>query len=161
PDSDADVADVADDVEDPTPPSVADNDVSAPAPVDEPASAPPPSAASADAPVPNGWLYTEGNRILRSDGSVCQNKSPNLADVRGCNACGDGAQDPDEVIRRVDMLVDEWGADFLRLTLESSGSSGILTDAAYLDQIEEIIDHINTKPGVVMMVTNWISPTFS
>lgn len=135
---------------DPADPSdvVTNDDVEAPTPSDD----------GEGAPVPEGWLYTEGNQLKRAGGGRWHGRGANIADVRGCNACGDGFQDPDEVIRRVDVLVDEWGADFLRLTLESGGESGILHDAEYLEQIEEIVDHIGTKPGVVVMVANWISP---
>lgn len=119
------------------------------------------ASAPSAAPVPNGWLYTDGNRILRAGGSRWQGRGANIADMRGCNACGPGFQDPDEVKRRIDVLVDEWGADFLRLTLESSGQSGILHDPTYLAQLEEVVDYIGTKPGVVVMVANWISPHHS
>ncbi len=120
-----------------------------------------PVAESSDAPVPAGWLYTDKNRIRRAGGGVWQGRGANIADTRGCNACGEAFQDADEVKRRIDALVDDWGATFVRLTLESAGESGILNDPAYLNQIEEIIDHIGSKPGVVVMLANWISPHHS
>jgi endoglucanase len=126
-----------------------------------------PDAAPIDPPG-GAWLHTEGNRIRRADGAVWQGRGANLHDTRGCNACTWGPPDPDEVMRRVDELVDVWGADFIRLTLESYASDegrvhwrGLLDDADYLEDVRAIVDHIGTKPGVYVLVSLWIDPTFS
>ncbi|MFH2010825.1 MAG: cellulase family glycosylhydrolase [bacterium] len=113
------------------------------------------------------WLYTSGNKIYSPDGQVWVGRGANLHDTRSCNACTWGAPDVAEVNRRVDALVDDWGADFMRLTLESYGSADGRThwqsftdDADYLADILEIVDHIGTKPGAYVLVSLWIHPTF-
>lgn len=121
-----------------------------PAPPDTPAT-------SLDTP----WLHTEGNRILTEDGTLFMGRGANVQDTRGCNACTTRPPNPDEVIRRIDELTDNWGANFLRLTLESYGTPSVLTDPSYLADIERIVEHVGTKPGVYVMVSLWHDPTFS
>ena len=66
-----------------------------------------------------GWLYTRGNSIFISDGQIWQGRGANLQDTRGCNACTWDQPNTAEVKRRIDHLTGVWGADFIRLTLES------------------------------------------
>lgn len=115
-----------------------------------------------------GWLYTEGNKIFTSDGQVWQGRGANLQDTRGCNACTWSPPNTTEVKRRIDELVDVWGADFIRLTMESYASSqgrthwlGLLSDGEYLDDIKEIVDYIKTKPGVFVLLSLWSDPGFT
>ncbi len=114
------------------------------------------------------WLYTSGNRIYLPDGTVWQGCGANVHDTRSCNACTWGAPDANEVKRRVDALVDDWGADFLRLTLESYSSAdgrvhwqSFLDDADYLADIVDIVDHVGEKPGAYVLVSLWIDPGHS
>jgi endoglucanase len=72
------------------------------------------------------------------------------------------------VKRRIDELVDVWGANFMRLDLESYASAGgrvhwagILSDPGYLADIQEIVAHVGTKPGVYVLVSLWADPTFT
>jgi len=114
------------------------------------------------------WLYTEGNKIYQSTGEIWFGKGANIQDTRSCNACTWSPPDVEEVKRRIDELVDVWGANFMRLTLESysqaSGRThwqGLLEDSEYLDNIIEIVDHIGRKSGVVVLLSLWEDPTFS
>ena len=70
--------------------------------------------------------------------------------------------------RRIDELVDVWGANFIRLDLESYGSAGgrinwagVLDDPGYLADIQAIVAHAAAKPGVYVLVSLWIDPSFT
>ncbi|MFZ9889114.1 MAG: cellulase family glycosylhydrolase [Myxococcota bacterium] len=116
--------------------------------------APPASAAA-------GWLHTAGNRIYTENNEVWVGVGANLHDTRGCNACTWGPPNVSEVKRRVDELVDVWGANFIRLDLESYGASSVLNDASYLRDVVDIVDHIGTKAGVHVLLSLWIDPSFT
>ncbi len=120
-----------------------------------------------DIPPESTWLYTSGNHIYKSDGTVFMGRGANLQDSRGCNACAYNEPNVDEVKRRIDVLVDTWKADFIRLTLESYEEAnyrnhfqGVLDDEEYLTDIIEIIDYIGTKPGVYVLLSLWVDPSF-
>ena len=66
-----------------------------------------------------GWLEVKENKIYLSDGSVFRGRGANIHDTRSCNACTWSEPDVDEVKRRLDKLVDDWGANFVRFVLES------------------------------------------
>lgn len=114
-----------------------------------------------------GWLYTQGNKIYNTDGSVFTGRGANIFDTR-LNT-GGMYQQPSvaEVNRRTDVIVDEWGADFLRLVLESHPSLpayavhglSVLEDPDYLADIVEIVEHIGTKQGVYVLVSVWQDPS--
>lgn len=114
-----------------------------------------------------GWLYTQGNKIYKSDGTVFAGRGANIFDTRLNNAGTYSAPDVAEVNRRTDEIVDAWGADFLRLCLESNQSLGayqvhglsILEDTDYLDDIIEIVEHIGTKDNVYVLVSIWVDPS--
>lgn len=111
---------------------------------------------------PSAWLFTQGNRILNADGSRWRGRGANLHDTRSCGACSGDAPVVAEVLRRMDMLVDDWKANFIRLDLETNGGQTSFTsDAQYLADIHTIVDHAKTKPGLYVMLTLWIDPTFS
>ena len=114
------------------------------------------------------WLHTSKNHIVRADDSVWHGRGANLPDTRSCNACAFEAPSVAEVERRIDELVDVWKANFIRLDLESYASAGgrvqwqtVLDDSAYLADVGKIVDYIGTKPGVYVMVTLWVDPSFS
>lgn len=113
------------------------------------------------------WLSTNGNRIY-SNGSIWAGRGANLHDTRSCNACTWDAPNTGEVKRRIDTLVDVWGANFIRLALESySDAEGrvhwktFLDDAEYLADIKEIVDYIGTKPNTYVLLSLWVDPSFS
>ncbi len=117
---------------------------------------------------PDLWLRTQGNRILLPNGNRWHGRGANLHDTRGCDACTHGAPSVAEVNRRMDMLVDDWDANFIRLDLESYATPGgrvnwesFTTDVAYLANIKQIVAHALTKPGVYVMLSLWIDPTFT
>jgi endoglucanase len=89
----------------------------------------------------------------------------NIHDTRSCNACTWSQPDVSEVKRRIDEAV-SWGATFLRLDLESYGSrggrvhwQGVLDDAAYREDVREIVRYIGTKPDVYVLVSVWADPS--
>jgi endoglucanase len=114
------------------------------------------------------WLSTKGNKIVKSDGTVWMGRGANLMDTRGCAACAGITTHSrvDEVKRRLDLLT-SWGANFIRLTLESQLNSGypnyrpVTQDAQYLAEIKEICDYAATKPGLYVEVSLWIDSSFS
>jgi hypothetical protein len=108
----------------------------------------------------NGWLTTRGNHIYTPDGLVWHGRGANIQDPRGCGACQPDAG-PREVMRRIDALVDGWGASFIRLTLESHETSSVLTDPNYVRNIQTIVRHIGTKPGVRVLLSVWTDPSLS
>jgi hypothetical protein len=64
--------------------------------------------------------------------------------------------------------VNNWHANFIRLTLESYASAGgrvnwagILSDSDYLADIQNIVAYIGTKPGVYVEVSLWADPSFT
>ena len=126
------------------------------------------SAGSGGGPVPAGWLYTEGNHIY-IDGAVFHGRGANLHDTRSCWACAWAAPNPDEVKRRLDELLDSWGANFVRLALESYASpesgmvqwQNVLDDPEYLADIVEIVDHIGSKSGKYVLLSLWVDGSFT
>jgi endoglucanase len=139
----------------PAKPTPASPTVPAPGPTVKP----PATDAGSETPV---GLYTEDNRIYTADDTPWQGKGANIHDMMSCNACSGLAEwNADEVIRRIDVLVDEWGADFLRFAIESKGTSLPLHDVDYQAELRRIVDHVATKPGVYMMLSLWHDPTFT
>ena len=105
------------------------------------------------------WLSTSGNHIYLGN-KIWHGRGANLHDPRSCDACA-GAPNAQEVNRRMDELV-SWGANFIRLVLESSSlSQTVSQDANYLSQIQSIVAHAAAKPGVYVMVSLWVDPTFT
>ncbi len=117
----------------------------------------------------NGWLETKDNKIVYADsGEAFRGRGANIHETRSCNACTWTDPNLNEVKRRIDALVDDWGANFMRLLLESYDTSegrahfaSPAEDAAYLGEIVEIVDYIGTKPGVYVLVSLWIDPSFT
>ena len=124
-------------------------------------------SSSAPSPPPSGeWLRTDKNKLLAPNGSPFHGRGANIQDTRSCNACAYEAPHPQEVIRRVDELVDHWKANFLRLTLESYGASdgrrswqSATVDDAYLRDLVTIVRHIEQKPGVYVELSVWHDPS--
>ena len=73
-------------------------------------------------PTVGGWLHTEGNQILDSEGNRFSRRGVNIGDTREAGACC--GSDPatagtvTTIKARVDTLADEWHATFLRLVLD-------------------------------------------
>ncbi len=115
-----------------------------------------------------GWLTTADNHIYL-DGEVWRGRGANIHDTRSCWACAWFPPDVGEVERRLDELIDGWGANFVRLDLEaydepvSQGGQGLglLDDPAYMADVQEIVDHIGTKPGAYVLLSLWVDSTFT
>lgn len=125
-------------------------------------------ANASDAGAAARWLHTRDNKFYHADDTVFRGRGANIHDTRSCNACAYEQPDVGEVKRRIDTLVDDWGANFMRLLLESSATAdgriqwqGPLDSQAYIDEIVQIVEHIGTKPGVYVLVSLWIDPTIN
>ncbi|MDB4934161.1 MAG: Endoglucanase celA precursor [Labilithrix sp.] len=117
-----------------------------------------------------GWLKVQGPRIMTPDGKPFHGRGANLQDTRGCDACSWEPPHVDEVLRRIDTLVDDWHATFVRLLLESYPDRGptpgrvhyknVLEDDDYFHDVMRIIGHVGKKRGVYVLVSLWHDPTF-
>ncbi len=119
-------------------------------------------------PLPDDWLRVEDGRIRHADGSPFHGRGAAIPDTRGCNACTFNPPVPEEVERRIDELVDVWGASFIRLMMESYAEpagrvhyQNALDDAEYLADLERLVAHIGSKPGVYVALTLWDDPTLT
>lgn len=114
------------------------------------------------------WLRTQGNHIVRADGSMWRGRGANIHDTRSCNACTWWDPDVAEVLRRMDELIDQWGANFIRLDLESYAApqpgyvhwASLLDDPAYLADVVTMVQHVGTKEDVYVLLSLWIDPSF-
>lgn len=145
-----------------------------PGPVPQPAPEPPPPSPVVEPPQPHptspaGWMEVRGNQIYVGD-TPWMGRGANIFDTRSCGACMGGEPDIDEAKRRVDVLVDDWGASFVRLCLESRPSrpnqwvtswENVLSDPAYLAHVRELVEHIGTKPGVRVLLSIWTGPSLT
>jgi endoglucanase len=68
----------------------------------------------------------------------------------------------------MDLLVDQWHANFIRLDLESYAAdpsqvnwSPLTVDPSYLADVKAIVEHAKTKPGLYVMLSLWIDPSFT
>jgi len=126
----------------------------------------PPSPSDASVTKSGTWLSTKANHIVKSDGTTWHGRGATVHDTRGCNACAYGPPNAGEVNRRIDELVDNWKANYVRLTLESYATAGgrttwqsVLTDPYYLADLKKIVDHVGTKSGVYIMLSIWVDPS--
>ena len=137
-----------------------------PDPTPDPTPTPPPTGGLAQ-----GWLTTQGNQILISDGlggtTPFKGKGANVHDTRSCWACAYGPPNVAEVTRRIDVLVDQWGANFIRLDMEAYTDDpnelfgkSVVADPAYLADIETIVRHATGK-GVYVLLSLWHDPSTS
>ena len=114
-----------------------------------------------------GWLSTNGSKIVTADGKPFHGRGANLHDTRSCNACTGSAPNPAGLNKWADELIDGWHANFIRFDLESYADDagyrkqwkGILDDAGYYADIQTVVHHMTSKPGVYVMVTVFIDPT--
>ena len=114
------------------------------------------------------WLYTSGGVIYQTGQRQWIGRGVNIHDTRSCDACTWIQPNVSEVTRRIDEVTDVWGANLIRLNLESYPSANgriqhrsILEDQAYLRDIERIVHHVGTKTGVYIMLSVWKDPSLS
>ena len=140
-------------------------DAGTPPPVVDAGTPPPP--VDAGVPLAGDWLRTQGNRILLPSGAHWHGRGANLHDTRSCSACAGNPSSVAEVNRRMDLLVDGWKANFIRLDLESYAGTGqvnwasVTSDPSYLADIQQIVAHAMTKPGLYVMLSLWIDPSIN
>jgi len=115
-------------------------------------------------------LHTEGNKILHANGARFHGRGANIFDTRQCGSCAWQVPHVDEVIRRVDELVDKWHANFMRFDLVSYASANyngmtlqqwgdVTQDPNYLADLQKIVAHVGTKPGVYILITLFSHPS--
>ncbi len=110
-----------------------------------------------------GWLYTEGNKIKNSDGTVWMGRGVNMFTTRPCGAYE--GRTTDAVLAEIDELVNNWGANLLRLCLVNNNAGAIydpsvtkgsiLTDQAYREQLVTIAEYVEAMPGVYIIFDIW------
>lgn len=117
-------------------------------------------------------LFTDGNFLkLRGTGAVWQGRGANLMDTRSCNACAYNPANVNELIRRGNELINVWGANFIRLCLESYGSAGgrvhwaaLDQDPAYLADIKAAVTALTEQRNgrqPYVMVSVWYDPSLA
>ncbi len=120
-------------------------------------------------PLPEDWLVVENGRIRTQDGQLFRGRGAAIPDTRGCNACTYNEPVAAEVTRRLDLLVDGWGANFVRLMMESYSDAAAegrinyrnaAADPAYLADLALIVDHAAGK-GAYVALTVWDDPTLT
>jgi endoglucanase len=123
-----------------------------------------PEASVSDAANAGPWLHTAGNHLYLGT-NVFHGRGANYHDTRGCNACAYSSPDVTEVNRRADELVDNWKANFVRLDLESAGTSdnrvqwqGVLDDPTYQADVLKMVTHVTAK-GAYVLLSLWDDPT--
>jgi hypothetical protein len=128
----------------------------------------------ADRPSPpgpiTGWLKVQGPRIMTPDGKPFHGRGANVHDTRSCDSCSWERPHVEEVLRRIDMLVDGWHANMVRLLLESYADAGpapgrvhyrsVLEDDDYFRDLMTIVAHVGKKRGVYVLVSLWHDPSF-
>jgi endoglucanase len=120
------------------------------------------------------WLEVKGNRIRLPDGRPFHGRGANIHDTRSCDSCAWEPPRVDEVLRRIDVLTEEWHANLLRLLLESYPDDGrakhgvarthyknVLDDEDYFRDVMRIVGHVGKKKGVYVLLSLWQDPTFS
>jgi hypothetical protein len=112
------------------------------------------------------WLTTKGNRILKGDGMPFHGRGANLFDTRSCDACSFQPPNPTGLKAWADELIDNWKANFIRFNLMSFPESGgrvqwksLLDDPQYYADIQTVVNHMTSKPGVYVMVTLFVDPS--
>lgn len=118
-----------------------------------------------------GWLRTDGNHIVLPDGKPFHGRGANLHDTRSCDSCSWEKPHVEEVLRRIDVLVDDWHANFVRVLLESYADKGpgngrahyrnVLEDDDYFRDVMRIVGHVGKKPGVYVLLSLWHEPSFA
>jgi hypothetical protein len=118
-----------------------------------------------------GWLATSGDHLINPDGSTWIGRGANLHDTRSCGGgtlvggvpINDDAAGVAEVKRRIDVLTDVWKATFIRLALETDHELppgySYTENAAYRNNVIDIVNYIGTKPGVYVLVAIWQDPS--
>ena len=125
-----------------------------------------PATSGLPSPVPppdrgpiTGWLRVQGPRIVTPDGKPFHGRGANVHDTRSCDSCSWEPPHVEEVLRRIDTLVDEWHATFVRLLLESYPDRGpdpgrthyrnVLEDPDYFNDVMRIVGHIGKINGCI------------
>ena len=116
-----------------------------------------------------GWLRVKGPRIVTPDGKPFHGRGANVHDTRSCDSCSWEPPHVEEVLRRIDTLVDEWHATFVRLLLESYPDRGpnpgrahyrnVLEDPEYFNDVMRVVGHIGKKRGVYVLISLWHDPS--
>lgn len=112
----------------------------------------------ASAHAADGWLSTKGNHIYQSDGAIWHGRGANVQDVRSCWACD--RMPISEAKRRLAVLTDDWGASFVRLTMESyDAKKNVAEDAQYLQDVLAMVHELGDRPGVYVELSLWHDPS--
>ncbi len=115
----------------------------------------------------SGWLHTSEDDILTENDELFHGRGANLHDTRSCDACSGLPPDPEGLMAWADELIDNWHANLIRFNLWSFADDGgfrvqwrsIVDDAEYYQDVQTVVNHMTSKPGVYVMVTLFLDPS--
>ena len=119
---------------------------------------------------PGAWLkIVRQCKIVTPDGKPFHGRGAgNLRrrTRRSCNACTFEAPNPAGLEAWSDELIDQWHANFIRFDLEAYATAegrtqwqSLLDDDGYYADIQTVVNHMTSKPGVYVMVTLFSDPS--
>jgi hypothetical protein len=113
---------------------------------------------TAEAAQKNPWLQTRGNHIVTADGGIWQGRGANIQDTRSCWACDRAPVG--EMQRRLRLLTDDWGANLVRLTMEShDGQKNVADDDGFFDDVIAMVKTIGARPNTYVLLALWHDPS--
>jgi hypothetical protein len=129
----------------------------------------PPADAGSYGPYPAGWLFTRGNKIYLSNGSVAaptvwMGRGVNMDDIFYCGydntlwMAAPGMTPPDVTLEtEIAGVMSAWKPNFVRMSLamDSYGTavSWVTDPAQYAVPMTNVIDALGAYPGVHVLVT--------
>ncbi len=118
-------------------------------------------------PPPVTGLSTSGNQLLLN-GQPFVGRGVNLLTSRSCGACSwmenfssERGKAVAEVKRRIDFLQTK-KVNFVRLLLETNEAEeyrNYLASPIYRQEVQEIMAYLDSKPGIVVLLSVWMDPS--
>lgn len=109
------------------------------------------SATDAGTMLPTWSLTTSGNRILLPNGTQFKGRGVNTFDVQQCYACSN-SNSWAEQRRKADVLIQQWGVNFLRLNLQDAS----VAPPVYFEGLAQYVTGIRQRyPDVYILVSIW------
>jgi len=116
---------------------------------------------------PATGLSTSGNLLLLN-GQPFVGRGVNLPTSRSCGACtwmenfaSERGKAVAEVKRRIDFLQTK-NVNFVRLLLETNETEeyrNYLASPVYREEVKEIMAYLDSKPGIVVLLSVWLDPS--
>lgn len=125
------------------------------------------STSGGGSPPPAAGLSTSGNQLLLN-GQPFLGRGVNLLTSRSCGACAwmenfasERGKAVAEVKRRIDFLQAK-KVNFVRLLLETNEAEeyrNYLASPVYRQEVQEIMAYLDSKPGIVVLLSVWMDPS--